>query len=94
MKTKKTVCGLICLFVTISLSFSNSKLDTDLSYLKRVLSEAYAGYEYNVEQGFDFDAAIENVRNLYLRKSEESKLPAEVLSTEILTYYAKSSVIN
>ena len=93
MKTKKTVCGLICLFVTSSLSFSNSKLDSDLSYLKRVLSEAYAGYEYNVEQGFDFDAAIENVRNLYLRKSEESKLPAEVLSTEILTYCINKEIL-
>ena len=82
MKTKKAICGLICLFVTISLSFSNSKLDTDLSYLKRVLSEAYAGYEYNVEQGFDFDEAIENVRNLYLKKAEKSKIDPEKVSSK------------
>ena len=73
MKFKKLICSLLCFIITLPFSFGNEKLDNDLAYLKRVLSDAYVGYEYNVEQGLDFDEAIENVRNLYLKKAEKSK---------------------
>ena len=93
MKSQKTISLLICLFITSSLTFSKTKLDTDLSYLKRVLEEAYAGYEYNVEKGFDFDAAIEKVRKLYLNKAAENQIDENELSDELLADCINSEIV-
>lgn len=93
MKSQKTISLLICFFITSSLTFSNTKLDTDLSYLKRVLKEAYAGYEYNVEKGFDFDAAIEKVRKLYLNKAAENQIDENELSDELLADCINSEIV-
>lgn len=93
MKFKKLICTLSCLLITLAFSFGNEKLDNDLAYLKRVLSEAYAGYEYNVEQGFDFDAAIENVRNLYLKKAEKSKIDPDTVSDKLLASCINTEIV-
>lgn len=93
MKFKKLICTLSCLLITLAFSFGNEKLDNDLSYLKRVLSEAYVGYEYNVEQGFDFDEAIENVRNLYLKKAEKSKIDPEKVSSKLLASCINTEIV-
>ena len=79
--------------MTLAFSFGNEKLDNDLAYLKRVLSEAYVGYEYNVEQGFDFDAAIENVRNLYLKKAVENQIDENELSDDLLAECINSEIL-
>ena len=63
---------ILSFFFMTGLVFANEKLDNDLAYLKRLMKECYAGYEYNIEQGFDFDEAIENIRELYIKKSSES----------------------
>ncbi len=93
MKFKKLICTLSCLLMTLAFSFGNEKLDNDLSYLKRVLSEAYVGYEYNVEQGFDFDEAIENVRNLYLKKAVENQIDENELSDDLLAECINSEIV-
>ena len=81
---------ILSLFFLIGLVFANEKLDNDLAYLTRLMKECYAGYEYNIEQGFDFDAAIENIRELYIKKSVEStkeydsELLAQCINLELL----------
>ena len=81
---------ILSLFFLTGLVFANEKLDNDLAYLTRLMKECYAGYEYNIEQGFDFDAAIENIRELYIKKSVEStkeydsELLAQCINLELL----------
>lgn len=90
---KKIITIILAAFLVGAFSFANEKLDADLAYLKRVLAEAYAGYEYNVEQGFDFDEAIENVRGRYLEKASDAGIGENDISDDLLAECINSEIL-
>ena len=59
MKRKIVIIFLLC---NLFCCFANDALEEDLSYLKLVFENCYAGYEYNLKQGFDSQKAIKQER--------------------------------
>ncbi len=92
MRYKKRFFNFILLFIG-SFCFSNTKLENDLTYLRRVLTEAYVGYEYNENLGFNLDQAIDNVRKQYIEKMGFDDSFADKISDDLLAECINNEIL-
>ncbi len=87
MKRKIVIIFLLC---NLFCCFANDALEEDLSYLKLVFENCYAGYEYNLKQGFDSQKAINEIREqYYIQAGKKEKINTYVLTDCIDNYFIK-----
>ena len=68
---KKNICRLSVLLLFVITLYANSwknALNEDCDYLSKVISEGWVCYDEAVENGFDLDKSIKNIKKLYSKQ--------------------------
>lgn len=73
MKNKRKIWIFLFMFISVRLFSKEFNINEDLSYLKYLLEQAYAGYDYNVANGTDYNKLLKNVQSKYNSLLKDNK---------------------